>query len=319
MSSLNRFWQAFELVPGLATSVWEWRNHFGPDFCLASRFLRRNGDLVECLPLGPGEPHRIVVHSVGNTVAIAPGANGTTCVADDDVAVLAVNPRALRKELATVLSLRTSTTTIQRIGRFRVGTWEPQPSTTFPVIFVARHDTEAYDAAMRELADTLDGPAIVLVPTLDLCSDNLIEAARRWSTLVVPLNDILVIDGDDLSVTDAWPDHLGAFCQLAGVTLPSAYSNKRPKRKRASRTADIEAIKKELIAEIRSRRGLLRHAEDEGRAMELPARPTRTELANRAGIPLYTVSRCFSDSDARELTRLYDMLECPEDVLRFGR
>lgn len=319
MSSANQFWQAFELVPGLATSAWEWRVHLAGDSAVARRILRRTGDRVDCLPIGAGEPHFVVAHSNARVVAVAPDTNETTCIKVDDLAVLAINARALRRELATALALRTSTTTIERPSRFRVGTWEPQPSTAFPVFFAAEPDGESYDADIGVVATALDGPAIVLVPTRSVCSDRLIDASRRRGILIVPLTDVIDVDGDELTATEAWPDHLGAFCQLADVKLPSAFSNKRPTRKRASRAANIEALRVELVAEIRSRRDMLREAEDNGRNQVLPASPTKSELGVRVGLRPDAVSRCFSDSTAGDLKVLYDMLESPEDVRRFHR
>jgi hypothetical protein len=104
---------------------------------------------------------------------------------------------------------------------------------------------------------------------------------------------------------------------MAGVTLPSPFSNKRPKRKRATRTADIELLRNELIEEVRSRRGALRHAEAAGLELTLPKRPHRAVIGARAGLKPYTVTRCFAD--AGELGRLYNMLESVDDVMRFGR
>jgi len=291
----------------------------GSEYVVAHHFLRFTGEYVDCLPMGDGDPHDVVVHSRGVVVTVAPNANETTRLAIEDVAVHALHAGALRKALAMALSLRTSTAEIERIDEFRVGSWQPQPSTSFPVHFIAKPDAEAYAVSLRSLVEASIGPAIALVPTLDHCDDGLLDCTRRYSILTVPLRDCVYIENDNLVVGDPWQAHLGAFCQLAGVKLPSPFNNKRPKRKRASRTADIESIKKELVEEIRSRRAHLRHAEDAGLDLQLPKRPTKAEIGRRAGLPPYSVSRCFSDSNASELKRLYDMLESVEDVLRFGR
>jgi len=319
MSRLNHFWRKLESTPGLAASAWEWRRCLGSDYHVASPFLRSNGEHVDCLPMDDGDPHDVVVHSRDTVVAVAPDANGTTRIILEDVAVHVLHAGALRKALAAALSLQTSTTVIERIDEFRVGTWQPQPSTSFPVFFIAKPDAEAYAVALQSLVDASIGPAITLVPTLDHCGDGLLDWVKRHSILVVPLLDCVYIENDALESGDRWLAHLGAFCQLAGVKLPSPFSNKRPNRKRATRTANIEAIKKELVEEVRSRRAQLRHAEDAGLDLRLPKRPTKAEIGRRAGVPPYAVSRCFSDADASELERLYDMLESIEDVLRFGR
>jgi hypothetical protein len=319
MSTLNHFWRALESTPGLAASAWEWRRRLGSDHHVASPFLRATGQHVDCLPMDEGDPHNVLVHSRDKVIAVAPNANETTRLTVEDVAVHALHAGALRKALAEALALRTSTTVIGRIDEFRVGTWQPQPSTSFPVLFIAKPDAEAYAVAFRSLVETSIGPAIVLVPTIEHCGDELLERAKRQSILAVPLLDCIHLEDSSLQSSDQWQAHLGAFCQLSNVKLPSSFSNKRPKRKRASRTADIEAIKKELVEEIRSRRGQLRHAEDVGLDLQLPKRPTKAEIGRRAGLQPYAVSRCFSDSDASELARLYGMLESVEDVLRFGR
>lgn len=319
MSTLNHFWRALESTPGLAASAWEWRRRLGSDHHVAGQFLRSNGEHVDCLPMDDGDPHDVVVHSRDNVIAVAPHANGTTKIVIDDIEVHVLHAGALRKALAAALALRTSTTAIERIDEFRVGTWQPQPSTSFPVLFIAKPDAEGYATALRSMVDMSIGPAIVLTPTLDHCGDRLLDWAERHSVLAVPLLECVYLGNDTLESGDQWQAHLGAFCQLAGVKLPSSFSNKRSRRRRAPRTANIEAIRKELVEEIRSRREQLRHAEDAGLELMLPKRPTQAEIGRRAGLQPYAVSRCFSDADASELKRLYDMLESIEDVLRFGR
>jgi len=319
MSTLNRLWQALEQIPGLEASCWEWRRRLGPEHGFATRFLRTTEELAGCLPIGNGAPHQIVIHSEKSVLAVAPDDGTTTALAIADVAVQTLHAGALRKGLASALALRTATTPIERRDEFRVGAWQPQPSTSFPVQFLARSDADSYAKQIGLLADSSVGAAIVLVPTLDHCGDEIVSMAKGRSLLLVPLIECVRVEAESLVAEDSWPEHLGAFCQLAGVSLPSPFSNKRSKRKRATRAADIESLRKELIEEVRSRREALRHAESAGLDLQLLRRPQRAEIGARAGLKPYTVTRCFADADAGDLVRLYDMLESVEDVLRYGR
>jgi hypothetical protein len=90
-------------------------------------------------------------------------------------------------------------------------------------------------------------------------------------------------------------------------------------RKRAERAANIESLKKELIAHIRAARDHAQAAVDFGREPELLPRPSQRELGERVGITKSAVCRCLSDPSATELNLLWKTADDLETVMRFVR
>jgi len=96
-------------------------------------------------------------------------------------------------------------------------------------------------------------------------------------------------------------------------------NSSQPSRKRASRAANIEALKRELIEHIKSCRDhayALAHADREPELLPLPS---KAEFGRRVGLPRYAVSNCFRDKQARELEVLYRIAGNLDEVMRFGR
>jgi len=92
-----------------------------------------------------------------------------------------------------------------------------------------------------------------------------------------------------------------------------------PSQKRASRAANIEALKRELIEHIKSCRDHAHTLLQAGREPELLPLPSRAEFGRRVNLARYTVSRCFRDKQARELEVLYRIAGDLDQVMRFGR
>jgi len=93
----------------------------------------------------------------------------------------------------------------------------------------------------------------------------------------------------------------------------------RPLRKRANRTANIEAIKRELIEHIKSARDHAHTLAQTGRQPELLPLPSKAELGRRVKLARHTVFNCFRDKQARELEVLYRIAGNLDEVMRFGR
>ena len=100
----------------------------------------------------------------------------------------------------------------------------------------------------------------------------------------------------------------------AKTTAPVAAS-----KKRAARAANIEALKRELIAHVKAARDHAYAAIDLNREPNLLPRPLKTELARLVGITAPAVSRCFKDPDAHELRLLWEVAGDLEAILKYGR
>lgn len=90
----------------------------------------------------------------------------------------------------------------------------------------------------------------------------------------------------------------------------------KPKR-RSSRLADIEALKRELIQHIRDARDLAVNTYRLPGGPKLLPRPSKEELGQRAGVKPHGVSRCFSDPAGTELQWLWDMADDVNRVLDY--
>jgi hypothetical protein len=93
------------------------------------------------------------------------------------------------------------------------------------------------------------------------------------------------------------------WLQAASAALPK----KEPPRKRATRAAKIEALRKEMIDHLRAAHDHARATRDQTGTPRLLPRPTQKDLAKRVDISEYDVSRCLKDPAAHELRLLWEV------------
>jgi hypothetical protein len=138
--------------------------------------------------------------------------------------------------------------------------------------------------------------AIVFTPTE--------HGAGRWQdeidNLVIALESALSFDGREFRLDI---EHVESRIIDAGLGLEEETPERKP-RKRAERAANIERIKNELIAHLRSARDHAFATKDQSGEPQLLPRPTQKELAGRVRLTEPDVSRCLKDESAREL-RIY--------------
>jgi hypothetical protein len=89
-------------------------------------------------------------------------------------------------------------------------------------------------------------------------------------------------------------------------------------RKRASRTADIAALKKELRDHLLAARNHAVETRDQYSEPHLLPRPTQEDLAQRIGASQWSVSRCLNDTDAWELKFLWELALDVDRILAYG-
>jgi len=122
---------------------------------------------------------------------------------------------------------------------------------------------------------------------------------------------------------------LALTCQIAANTL--AQTLRRMKKslfgippnsagcKRASRAANIEMMKRELIEHIKSARDHAQAAIDLKQEPVLLPRPSKVDLGLRVGLKPHAVTRCFQDPAAHELRLLWNVADDLEAVLKYAR
>lgn len=101
--------------------------------------------------------------------------------------------------------------------------------------------------------------------------------------------------------------------------VSSSSKNSASPRKRASRAAAIEALRRELIEHIKAAKDHAHAALEMDREPELLPRPSKAELGRRSDLPRHSVSRCFADATAQELRLLWQMAGDLESILRYRK
>jgi hypothetical protein len=139
------------------------------------------------------------------------------------------------------------------------------------------------------------------------------EEARDGVTAVyVPLHAVLTWEGTTLRF-----DHEFVAAQLR-PSLEEATPSKRPRPKRADRTAMIELLTKHMMEHVKAARDYAQSSADFHGEPRLLPRPQQQELARLAGVSKAAVSRCFRDPGARELRYLWELADDLDRLLNAG-
>jgi hypothetical protein len=200
----------------------------------------------------------------------------------------------------------------------QIGNWEPKKSAMFPVhllICPSPHDLQF--EVFRQIVFSKRPGAILLTPTRMHWLDETLDAARLHNTILVPLTEVLVADGDTLRQTPDWEEYLQGFAQMVRLKLPSNYNNTKPLPMRGTRAANIERLERELQQHLLAARDHAYALIDAGHAPELLPRPEQNELARRLGVPAPAVYRCLTDPRAKLLKILWDAAQSLESVMQF--
>lgn len=137
-------------------------------------------------------------------------------------------------------------------------------------------------------ADQVANPVIALEPYLDWCD-----------------NDFCLDNEAIAARVDQW--------------LSSCEPATKPKPKRASRAANIEALRKELIQHLKSAADHAHDTLDRTGEPQLLPRPRQKDLAARSQMSPSDVTRCLQDTSAKELQMLWKMANNLDEVLSFAR
>jgi len=126
---------------------------------------------------------------------------------------------------------------------------------------------------------------------------------------VVELHELISLSNGNLSF-----DRKPVDDQLAST---SEVIKKKTPKKRASRSATIDALQQELTAHLIAARDHVHAARQRGDPPELLPRPKQKDLAVRLGIPESAVSRALRDPAAQMLKVLWEAAEDLDQVLKF--
>ena len=309
MDSLSLFFKRLEAAPGGGDTIEGWRRACGPAYAGVRDLLRAADAIADCIPstLVNAPDLRVVVHSDGSLSAVCDqGLSPRRDLDAEEVVLCAIAWDRLRKRAATALGLRTATTPTDVVpGVIMLGYWEPQPATSYPVVFAAHPDAGALRLLIRDHVHSLEKPAIVMTPTGDAWSDDLIAWVRERRCLLVVADDVVEIEHDEWVATDLWSNRLECFEQIAGFTRRAGTQNKRKRRRDGERLSKDKAIKNAVLEELGSR--VQSHRQNP--SVALPA-ISQIEIAHRAGCEPWDVTRAKKRD--QELASLIDCLNSPE-------
>ena len=151
-------------------------------------------------------------------------------------------------------------------------------------------------------------PKTIVLTTTEATARKL---CKTLNNLIISLDCVASFNGDHSILVDT--NHIEG--RIAEKGLDGQSRAKRPVKRRASRTADIDALQRELIAHIKAARDHAVAARDRGDEAKLLPRPSREELGRCAGVKPHSVTRCFTDRQAHQLRFLWDIAADPEQIL----
>ena len=142
------------------------------------------------------------------------------------------------------------------------------------------------------------------------------DAAQAWTKrvprIVVALEDVL-----DWTAGGFQLDEDVIAARLDDGTDPTDKAKPRPKR--GSRAAAIEALRQELNAHIHAAADHAFATSEQTGTPELLPKPTQAELAKRIGVSPPTLGRCLADKAAPELRILWDAANDVYEVMKWRK
>lgn len=152
--------------------------------------------------------------------------------------------------------------------------------------------------------------SVIFVP--DSLPDD--EAREGVTAVFVPLHAVLTWQGTALQFDQEF---------IEGQLRPSldgakSRPAKRPRPKRAERTATIDVLTKHMMEHVKAARDHAQSSLDFHGEPRLLPRPQQQELARLVGVSEAGVSRCFRDPAARELRYLWELADDLDRLLNAG-
>lgn len=182
-----------------------------------------------------------------------------------------------------------------------MGTWA---QSRWGVFFVRCLHSRTVRMAVRQFQ--FPPKSAIFTPTVNLWER--IDGLPR----TIPLTNIVSLDATGIHVDDEY-----VAAQLGEYDSPKPTKVDRPIRKRAVRTATIEALTKLMVEHVKAARDHAFATLDHHGAPELLPRPTRRDLAKLAGTTEITAGRCLRDPAARELQFLWSLADDLERIMEY--
>lgn len=195
---MGKFWPALERLTGQAAVAAEWRALLGPEFDVATRFLRPSGRLATMLPHpGPGGPDPLFVvveHAPGDFVRVCPQTAEAVPVPRLDLVVFELNREHLVERIARAFGLgRVSHVPNGPTGVTRVGDYTPRAGERVGVFLALPLEPEDLHAAVIELAAGWESPFVLLAPTRQWLAPRTESAVLAGGSFFLTLTETLAV------------------------------------------------------------------------------------------------------------------------------
>ena len=222
MPGLVRFWEWLESRPDRTAALDEWQQVLGggESISVAQRFLQPLETPSTAYPNSRrrGFPLNNACQRDGDILARDETDDQTgSNLLDGGVVQYRLCLNKLRKSICSALSrVCVSQEEIdQNACSIQIGNWEPKKSTLIPVHLLMCPSADDLKVEVYEQIIFSKRPgAILLTPTRMHWREKIIDAARLYSTLLVPLCEVVEADGDTLRQTPDWEEYLDGFWQF---------------------------------------------------------------------------------------------------------
>lgn len=326
MKKTERLWRTLEATPVLSGVRAAWKEIAGEDLPALQPFLRPSADLASTYPCPePGDdgcPRGVLIHAPDDIVAVCrrtPRSCEKLKLSKDDIVIYTLDLPKIAAQLRALFGLAgDGTPPVDGLARtLHLGTYRPAAGLAFPVYMSIQNDRDDLAGVIERLAARDARSFILIAPTTDLVGPRSAELLRTRGAIALGLADFTQIDKDGKLVLEKpVKEVLKSFPGKAISTPPTAVQKKAIK-KRASRTAAIDAIKQALREHMRAARDHAYTRRDHGKDTELLPRPTMQQLADQLKLHISSVSRAINDSADREIAILWAAAQDLGQVMKF--
>lgn len=318
MSKLHKLWHFLEQRHDRTAVLSEWQERLGEEFEVVKPMLVPLELPATSYP-NPnpyGLPLRVVHHADGAIVAVCTEGFGTRLVLTHRQIVLwKLSLKKLRESICTALKLRSACGDIYDPSDILLlGKYRPKPAAEFSVHLIMSK-RRSFSRIVKTLCRETE-PFILLVTSLDECTDQDDDSLRKKKTVLMLLEDVLAPAGVGFKKTENWAEGLDRFARIVNPNGRPNFSNKPGKKgqKTAANTLKIRQFLKDHI-----------HAEydriqsDNNARQDPKAAPklTKKQIGAMVAIRPDEVTRAFKKDPLLE--SFLEISADNESILKFGR
>lgn len=229
MPALTPSLRCLELYASIGATLTDWRRETGSGFGLIEPLLVPTDRLARRWSR-PGKPAmRIVDHGGGMAVAVCDEELSPPIeLAHADRVLYRPDGNRLRKRLCQALGLHLSKVIAAPLpGMMHLGEWRPEPATSVPVCLAIALNADGLVRLILEATATHQSPSILLTLTRTAWSPQTESLIAGTAVTLVPIDDVVVDDGEAWACTSAWDGFVRNLVRDAGAgaSIPATGGN----------------------------------------------------------------------------------------------